>query len=677
GHPRGAMNSMSLRDRNYTLIGILLALFLGALDQTIVATALPKITEDLQGLSRYAWVVTAYLLASTVLVPIYGKLADIYSRKRIELVAVSVFLAGSFLCGLSGEFGRLPLLGDGMNQLIIFRALQGLGGAGLSGMAFIIIADLFPPSERGRYQGLTGAVFGVASVLGPVVGGFLTDYGGNIIPGIAGWRWVFYVNLPFGALALWFIIGRMPPLRPAGGGSLNYISAALLLIGLVPLVLALQLDKQTYGWGDPLTLTLFGIFVIAMTLFSFRSLHVKNPILDFSLFRNKVFTTSNIALFLLGAGFFSIVIFLPLFMVNVVGVSATSSGLSLIPLSLGVVLGSTIAGQLVSRFGHYRLIMLTGGVILFVGVVFLSQMTLNVRYWQVTAYMVICGLGLGPSFPLYTLAIQNAVDVRKMGQATSASQFFRQIGGTVGAAVMGTVMASSLVASFANLQLPGGGQFSGAQSQLTSTGGADIGAKIHEAFDQQYALLERAYRQNDAQAMQQLLQNPQLPEAFKAQLRAGTPRQQVEARFQDLYQALAAATRNGRPEAARKALAQSGLPSEVRTGIMQGVTASQDKPQVQQAFLAQLQSQLRAQADQVARQATEQTLAQIKSQFDQQADQVAAEVTHALKVAFTDAITRIYFLALFVIAAGWFVTWFVPELPLRKTLDTSAMAAAD
>lgn len=210
--------TLSKRDRVYTLAGILLALFLGALDQTIVPTALPKIAEDLRGLDRFTWVATAYLLASTVLVPIYGKLADTYPRKIIELIAISIFLRGSFLCGLSGEFGGLPLLGDGMTQLILFRALQGVGGAGLFSLAFTIIADLFPPNVRGRYQGLLGATFGIAGVVGPWVGGLLTDYGSNIIPGIEGWRWVFYVNVPFGALALWFIIRRMPQLQPGGSG---------------------------------------------------------------------------------------------------------------------------------------------------------------------------------------------------------------------------------------------------------------------------------------------------------------------------------------------------------------------------------------------------------------------------------------------------------------------------
>ncbi len=512
---------LSNRDKMLTLTGIMLALFLGALDQTIVSTALPKIVEDLNGLDRYAWVATAYLLASTVLVPIYGKLADMYSRKAIELWAVGTFLTGSFLCGLAGEFGTLPLLGDSMNQLIIFRALQGLGGAGLFALAFIVIADLFPPSVRGKYQGFVGATFGVASVLGPVIGGFLTDYGGNIIPGIEGWRWVFYVNVPFGALALWFIVTRMPPLRPQGEkSSLDLFSAALLIAGLVPLILGLQLDKTAYPWLSTTTLALFGGAALALALFVFRSLRSPNPILDMRLFNNRVFSTSNLALFFIGGAFLSILIFLPLFMVNVVGVSATQAGTSLIPLSLGLVVGSIVAGQLVSRIGHYKYFMLGGGALLFIGAYLLSTMSADVTYLRVTLYMVICGLGLGPSFPLYTLAIQNAVDVRQLGQATSASQFFRQIGGTVGAALMGTVLATGLATSFSNVTTPGtagGAPSAGASSELSRGGLSEIGNSVRAGFDEQYGLITQVVRQGDQEAFAQLNANPQLPQEVKTQ----------------------------------------------------------------------------------------------------------------------------------------------------------------
>ena len=610
--------TLSNRDKILTLIGIMLALFLGALDQTIVSTALPRIVEDLNGLGRYAWVATAYLLASTVLVPIYGKLADTYSRKAIELWAVGMFLTGSFLCGIAGEFGTLPLLGDGMNQLIIFRAIQGLGGAGLFAMAFIIIADLFPPSVRGKYQGLVGAVFGVASVLGPVIGGFLTDYGGNIIPGIAGWRWVFYVNLPFGIIALWFISTRMPPLVPEGNKDrLDLVSATFLISGLVPLILGLQLDKTSYPWfpsaaafsnsgnlSEFVTLGSLVVAVIFLTLFVIRSLHSANPILDMSLFKNRVFSTSNIALFFIGGAFLSILIFLPLFMVNVVGVSATRAGVSLIPLSLGLVVGSTVAGQLVSRWGHYKYFMLGGGALLFVGAYLLSTMSADVTYGRVTIYMVICGLGLGPSFPLYTLAIQNAVDVRRLGQATSASQFFRQIGGTVGAALMGTVLATGLATAFTT-NTPGtaaGAPPAGASSELN--GGLEaIGTSVRAGFDQQFGLIQQVVRTGNPQALAQLTANPQLPQEFKARL------QQLPA-------------------------------------LSQAPKAAQD-----------------------------QALSNIRTQLNTQADQTVAQVTRTVKNAFADAITNIYFYAAILVVLGWLTTFFIPEVKLRTTNAPAAQAA--
>ncbi|MCB2408698.1 MDR family MFS transporter [Hymenobacter lucidus] len=438
-------DTLTRRSRLLTLAGVLLALFLSSLDQTIVATALPRIVADLHGFDRFAWVATAYLVASTALVPVYGKLADMYSRRNIEVTAILIFLLGSALCGLAGEFGTLPLLGDGMSQLIIFRAVQGLGGAGLLAMAFIIIADLFPPAERGKYQGFVGATFGLSAVLGPFLGGLLTDHGSGIIPGLAGWRLVFYVNLPLGLLALWFILTKMPRLKPRGEKKpLDYLSALLLITGLVPLVLGLQLNKAQHAWTSPLTLSLFGGAAVALVLFVLRSLRCANPILELRLFRNPVFRAANIATFLLGGAFLSIVIFEPLFMINVVGVSATQAGVSLIPLSLGVVLGSMLAGQMVARFGHYKRWMLAGGLVLLVGQSLLATMPATIGYGQVLLYVLICGAGLGPSMPLYTLAIQNAIEPCFTGQATSASQFFRQIGGAMAAAVLGTILTLSL-----------------------------------------------------------------------------------------------------------------------------------------------------------------------------------------------------------------------------------------
>lgn len=437
-----------------TLIGILLAMFLGALDQTIVATALPKIVEDLQGLDRFSWVATSYLVASTAFVPIYGKLADLYTHKKIEIFAIVTFLSGSVLCGMAGEFGTLPLLGDGMSQLIIFRAIQGVGGAGLFAMAFIIIAGLFPASERGKYQGLVGAVFGISSVLGPWLGGLLTDHAGAFIPGIAGWRWVFYVNIPFGALALWFISSKMPAYRTAENteAKLDYLAALMLILALAPLVIVLQIDKSQFPWTSPTVLALSILSALSFVLFYQRSRNSDNPILNLQLFKNPVFRTANPPTFLIGAAFMGLLMFLPLFLINVQGANATDAGLGMIPLSVGLLLASTLSGQLVSRMGNYRLLLLIGGFIFFIGMYLLSAMDENTSYSQILWYMLICGIGLGPAMPLYPLAIQNAVPREVLGQATSANQFFRQIGSAIGASVLGAMLTVSLSGSFRQIQ---------------------------------------------------------------------------------------------------------------------------------------------------------------------------------------------------------------------------------
>jgi EmrB/QacA subfamily drug resistance transporter len=500
--PAGPLHTpVSDRDRMVIYLAILGALFLAALDQTIVSTALPRMVEDLSGVDRYAWVATAYLLASTALALVYGKLADTYPRRHVTLGAVLLFLAGSMLCGLSGEFGTLPLVGDGMTQLILFRGIQGAGGGGLFAMTFIVIADLFTPAERGRYQGLVGAVFGIASVLGPLVGGLLTDHAGGWIPGVEGWRWVFYVNVPVGAVAVAFIVRRMPRLDPPGERLRpDFLSGVLLLAGLTPLILSLQLDKRRHpwlpgigggastgldAWLTPLT---FAVGCAILAAFVRRNRRSPSPILDFRLFQNDVFRTGNFATFFFGSAFMSVTIFLPLFLVNVLGVSATRAGAALIPFSLGIVFSATLAGQLVARIGYRRQIV-GGGVVFLASVVLLALMDADVGYLRVTGYMVLAGLGIGPSMPLFTLAIQNAVDVRYIGQATSASQFFRQTGATVGAAVMGAVLGTTLGVAFAAIDLPPEvvAEPGSTVEELVSTGGSDLPDRIRAAFAQRAA----------------------------------------------------------------------------------------------------------------------------------------------------------------------------------------------
>lgn len=509
---------LSDRDRTLVLAGILLALFLAALDQTIVSTALPRIVEDLEGVSRYAWVATSYLLASTALVPVYGKLADTYPRKRVELGAVAIFLAGSFLCGLSGEFGTFPLLGDGMRQLILFRGIQGAGAAGLMAMTFIVIADLFTPAERGRYQGLVGGVWGIASVLGPVVGGILTDHAGGLIPGVEGWRWVFYVNMPVGLVALWFVARRMPPLEPLGARARpDLLGAGLLLAGLVPLILSLQTDPRR---SPTLFVGMFGAGAALLVGFWLRSRSAPSPVLDLSLFDNLVFRRANASGFFFGATFMSVVVFLPLFMVNVVGTSATRAGAALIPYTLGLVVSSTVSGHLVSRYGRLRDLVASGALLLLAALGVLAVMGPDVAYWQVTLTMVFAGLGMGPAAPLFTLAIQNAVDVRRLGQATSAAQFFRQIGATAGAAVMGAVLAATLGASFGALRLPASISAAGAGSveRLAATGGAGLPDRVRVAYGQLAQDVSLAVGSADERAMAALAAHPDVPGAVAAEL---------------------------------------------------------------------------------------------------------------------------------------------------------------
>ena len=488
---------VSGRDRMIIYISILLALFLAALDQTIVATALPSMIEDLAGVERYAWVATSYLLASTSLALVYGKFADTYSRKIVTLCAIALFLVGSMLCGLAGEFGDLPVIGDGMSQLVLFRGIQGAGGGGIFAMTFTVIADLFTPAERGKYQGFVGAVFGIASVLGPLIGGLLTDHAGGLIPGIEGWRWVFYVNVPVGGLVLWVIIRRMPRLDPPKGAiKPDLIGAALLLGGLIPATLALQLDKRSYpwlpgldanttlwSWESWLTICLIVTGCLLLASFVRRSRVVPGPILEMRLFADPVFRRANASTFFFGASLMSVSLFLPLFLVNVLGVSATEAGAALIPFSLGIVFSATLAGQIVNRVG-YRPQIVLGSLVFISATILLATMGPEVPYSRVAIFTVMCGLGVGPAMPLFTLAIQNAADVRFIGQVTSASLFFRQTGATVGAALMGTLLGTTLWVAFSSIDMPTEVTDRGiVAEEFVSNGGAELPDLVRATYE--------------------------------------------------------------------------------------------------------------------------------------------------------------------------------------------------
>ncbi len=562
-----AQPRFSVRERNLTLGAVLVVFLLGALDNTIVSTAMPRIIADLEGLSLYTWVTTAYLLASTVMVPIYGKLSDMYGRKPILTFGVSLFLVGSMLCGLAGEFGTLPLLGNGMTQLIIFRGIQGLGGAALFSSAFAIIADIFPPAERGRYQGLFGGVFGLASVLGPIIGGFFTDHGTATLFGyvVAGWRWVFYVNVPLGLIALYLIATQMPLLGSGSGrGKIDFLGAALILTTFIPLLLGLTWGGSTYPWDSATIIGLFAGSLASLIAFIMTETRVSNPILPLEMFRIPTFTIANAASFIVNIAFLGVIMFLPLFMQLVLGISATNSGFTLLPLMAGLILSSTVSGQLVARTGRYKPFMIFGALVLVVGVYTLTTIGLESTQFGLSWRMVIVGIGLGPSQSLFTLAIQNAVPRTQLGVATSASQFFRQIGSTIGLAVFGTLLTAS-VGNEIPKYLP---DLPAAQTQTFDIGalsGAGAGGPLSQGIE---ATFDKLYTQTaaavggDAEARKALLANPQTPTELET--------------FIETTSALPVAAQRIALEGLQRSLEDRAqtLAHEVEAGVKQGFAAS-------------------------------------------------------------------------------------------------------
>ena len=432
--------------RRITVVALIIVLLLGALDQTIVSTAMPRIVAQLKGIELYAWVTTVYLLSSTVMVPIWGKLGDLYGRKIILMWGVSIFMAGSALCGLAGEFGDMPLLGGGMTQLIVFRGLQGIGGGALFTSAFAVIADLYPPRERGKMSGYFGSVFALASIVGPVVGGFFTEHGtvqlGELV--VAGWRWVFYVNLPLAGLALFMIATKTPGLRAGKGGRIDYLGAILVVTAFVPLLLALSWGGHARPWASPEILGLFAVTAVSLALFTWVEFHAPEPLLPLDLFRNRVFTLSNTASFVISMAFFGAITFLPLYLQLGLGVSATNSGLAMLPMMFGLIGASTISGRLVTRTGRYKPPMVFGGAMMLVGLYLMTQLGPSTTIIGVAWRVFVLGVGLGPAQGLFALAVQNAVPPHRLGVVTSSSQFFRQIGSTVGTAVFGAVMTHVL-----------------------------------------------------------------------------------------------------------------------------------------------------------------------------------------------------------------------------------------
>jgi EmrB/QacA subfamily drug resistance transporter len=454
---------------------VLLGIFLAALDQTIVGTALPRIVTDLHGNDVYVWAFTSYLLTATVSGPLYGKLSDIFGRRPIFIFGVSIFLIGSLLCGISQE----------MWQFLLFRGFQGLGAGALFPIALAIIGDIFSPSERGKYQGYFGAVFGVSSLIGPAIGGIITD--------TVGWHWIFFVNIPIGIVVL-FIIWRTLPTRVAGDADrhIDYLGAALLVGALVPILIGFT-NKQFGEWTDADVGGLIALGLAIAVVFIWAESRAHEPIVPLGLFRLRTFTASVMAMFLAAMGFFAAVVFLPRWFQVVAGASATESGYQILPLLGGLIVSAISAGQIVARTGRYKALIVSALVLMAGGLLLLTNIRPDTPEPLLWVWMAIAGLGVGPTFAVFTLAVQNAVPVRELGTATSSLTLFQQVGGTVGLAITGTIFGSTLLEEVPRQLVAAGvpsqfaGQFAGGSSSfnnLTDVGdlGASILAQVPEQF---------------------------------------------------------------------------------------------------------------------------------------------------------------------------------------------------
>uniref|UniRef100_C5D8G8 Drug resistance transporter, EmrB/QacA subfamily n=1 Tax=Geobacillus sp. (strain WCH70) TaxID=471223 RepID=C5D8G8_GEOSW len=415
------MQSNTVRHRKILITGLMIAMLFGALEGTIVGTAMPRIVGELGGLSLMIWLTTAYMLTSTTIVPIAGKLADLLGRRVIYVTGLVIFMVGSALCGMA----------DNMTELIIYRGLQGIGGGIMMPMAMIVIGDVFTGKERAKWQGVFGGLYGLASVIGPQVGGFIVDH--------LNWRWVFYINLPVGILATIFIAMGLSKYKAEGPVKFDLAGMFTMVVGVVSLLLALTFGGDKYEWTSWQIFTLFAVALVFLTLFVFVERKAEEPILPMHLFKHRTFTVLNGIGFLMSIGMFGAIMFVPFFMQGVVGVSATQSGTIMTPMMITMIIGSVIGGRIVYKIGVKPQLMI-GMAIMAAGFGLLSTMDVDTSKWTATLYMIILGLGMGLVMPILTLALQESFPKSELGVVTSSSQFFRSIGGTFGMTILGAIM---------------------------------------------------------------------------------------------------------------------------------------------------------------------------------------------------------------------------------------------
>lgn len=417
------MEQLDYRKKVTILIAIMVCLLFVSLNQTIVGTALPRIVADLGGMDLFNWVFTIFMLTSSVTAILVGKLSDLYGRKPFLLTGLILFFAGTFLCGTA----------DTIVQLILYRGIQGFGGGMIMSTAFTSIGDLFPPREQGRWQGLMSASFGLASVFGPTLGGYIVDHWD--------WHWVFWVFLPFGLVALVLIARLFPSTTGGKREKVDYLGSLFLTLTIIPMLLAFTWAGDRYEWLSYEILGLFGFSLTALAVFLWVEYRATSPVLPLDLFRNPIFTISNAVGFLTGMGMFGTIMYTPFFVQGVQGVSATSSGFIMMPMTLSMVIASIVSGQIISRTGRYKKLALFGLAVMAIGLYSMSRMEVDASLYTTVINIILVGTGLGISFPIFTLTVQNAVEYARLGVATASTQLFRQLGGTIGVSVMGTVFS--------------------------------------------------------------------------------------------------------------------------------------------------------------------------------------------------------------------------------------------
>lgn len=428
------LHNITFRQKMLVMVAVLSGMFLAALDQSIIGTALPKIVADFNGLNELSWVVTAYLLTSTITVPISGTLSDIFGRRRLLIVAILVFVGGSMLTGLSWNMG----------SLIAFRAIQGVGGGMLFASAFSVIGDLFSPAERAKWQGVFGAVFGLSSLIGPLLGGFLTD---NF-----SWRWCFYINVPVGIVALSLILRFLPTIIAKNAEKrIDYGGAGLLSVGLASLLLGFTWGGTEFPWGSWQVIGLFALSVIVLSWFVAYERRQHDPIIPMDIFKNGIFRVSVSILFLIGMAMFGAIVYIPLYAQTVQGASATNSGIILLPMVIALTVTSLIGGQIISRLGKYKVMAVAGAFIITGSLFWFSTLSASSSHLDLILRMIPLGVGVGIAMPLFNLVVQNAFPQNRLGVVSSSTQLFRGIGSTVGVAVMGTYLNHQIASKLSGL----------------------------------------------------------------------------------------------------------------------------------------------------------------------------------------------------------------------------------